>query len=97
MDSPIWVCVDANNQWHIDDEITTNPKQSGFPRAMRVAQGRTVTFLDEKGIVFTTIWRAFELFFTLIHEQEEEAIERTMERRILTPTESTMKKENPLG
>lgn len=79
-DTPIWVCAYANNQWRLDDDITANPKQSGFTRAVRVAEGRTVTILDKGGVVFTRIWCAFELFLTLVDvEDEEEVTGRAME------------------
>jgi len=70
-DTPIWVCAYANNQWKLSDAITNDPKKSSFYRAMKAAQGRTVTIIDSKGIVFTRIWCIFELHLTLTDTQEE--------------------------
>jgi len=65
-DTPVWVCAYANNQWELGDDITEDPKESGFAKAMEVANGRTITILDKKGKVFTRIWCIYELFLTLI-------------------------------
>merc|ERR1740124_1115921 len=71
-DTPVWVCAYANNQWRLDDDITKDPKDSGFTKALRVAHGRTITILDKGAVVFTRIWCVFELFLTLIDVQREE-------------------------
>jgi len=54
-DTPIWICAYANNQWELEQDITDDPKKSGFTRALQVANGRTITILDKKGIVFSRI------------------------------------------
>jgi len=63
-DTPVWVCAYANNQWALGEDIPEDPNQSGFTKAMEVAQGRTITILDKDGIVFSRIWCTFELFLT---------------------------------
>ena len=65
IDTPIWVCTYANNQHSLEDDITVNPKESGFAKAMEVSKGRTITILDKDGVVFSRIWCVFELHMTL--------------------------------
>jgi len=74
-DTPIWVCAYANNQWLLSGDITKDPKDSGFTKAMEVAEGRTITILDKEGIVFTRIWCIFELYLTLVPSQGKKAEE----------------------
>lgn len=68
-DTPIWVCAYGNNQWDLSD-ITMDPRESGFTRAMTIAKGRTITILDSDGTVFTRIWCVYELYLTLIDSQK---------------------------
>jgi len=68
-DTPIWICAYGNNQWDLSD-ITVDPRESGFTKAMNEADGRTITILDTEGIVFTRIWCIYELFLTLTDSQE---------------------------
>lgn len=63
-DTPIWVCAYANDQWDLSD-ITENPAESGFKLAMDIAEGRTVTILDNQATVFKRIWCIYELHLTL--------------------------------
>jgi len=67
-DTPIWVCAYANNQHKLADDIAENPGKSGFTRAMRVAEGRTISILDKGAVVFTRIWCGYELFLTLTED-----------------------------
>jgi len=69
-DTPIWVCAYANNQWDLKG-ITVDPRDSGFTKAMKEAEGRTLTILDTEGIVFTRIWCVYELYLTLIDSKEK--------------------------
>jgi len=64
-DTPVWVCAYANNQWKLGKDIPDDPKESGFFKAMKVANRRTITILDEGGTVFTRIWCIFELYLTI--------------------------------
>jgi len=68
-DTPVWICAYANNQWLLSGDITKDPKESGFTKAMEVAEGRTITILDKEGIVFSRIWCIFELYLTLTNSQ----------------------------
>lgn len=72
LDTPIWICAHSNNQHELSADITEDPKESGFTRAMNVAEGRTITILDEGGIVFSRIWCAYELYLTLVNERANE-------------------------
>ena len=65
-DTPVWICAYANNQHKLADDITADPKDSGFAKAMEVSKGRTMTILDKEGIVFTRVWCVFELYMTLV-------------------------------
>merc|ERR1740124_1539407 len=69
-DTPIWVCAYGNNQWDLKG-ITIDPRDSGFTKAMKEAEGRTLTILDTKGNVFTRIWCVYELYLTLIDSKEK--------------------------
>jgi len=68
-DTPVWVCAYGNNQWDLAD-ITEDPKDSGFTKAMRIAQGRTITVLDKEGVVFSRVWCIYELHLTLRDSKE---------------------------
>jgi len=70
-DTPIWICAFANNQHDLENAITADPSESGFAKAMDVANYRTLSILDEKGEVFTRIWCILELDLTLIKVQEK--------------------------
>ena len=62
--TPIWVCAYANNQWGLTENITEDPKKSIFTKAIRVASHRMVSILDEGGETFRRIWCGFELNLT---------------------------------
>jgi len=70
-DTPIWICAFANNQHDLKSAITTDPSESGFARAMEVANYRTLSILDKDGEVFKRVWCILELYLTLIKVQEK--------------------------
>jgi len=74
-DTPIWVCAYANNQHSLKEDITVDPRDSGFAKAMEVSKGRTITILDKDGVVFTRVWCVFELYMTLVAERAVEGDE----------------------
>jgi len=76
-DTPFWVFAYASNQWKLGNDITTNPKESGFTRAMMVASNRTITILDKEGVVFSRAWCLYELFLTLEESKKEHAEEES--------------------
>ena len=69
IDTPVWVCAYANNQHRLEDDITVDPRDSGFAKAMEVSKGRTITILDKEGVVFTRVWCVFELDMTLVSKR----------------------------
>jgi len=73
LDTPIWICAFANRQNDLvnDDAITVDPSKSGFAKAMRIAQYRTISILDEKSVVFSRIGCTFELYLTLVLAKDE--------------------------
>lgn len=64
MDTPIWICAFANNQWELGRAINEDPRESGFARAMTVAEGRTLAVLDKRGIIFNRIWCIYEMYLS---------------------------------
>jgi len=72
LDTPIWVCAYANNQWELSNAISDDPKDSGFAKAMTVAQNRAITIVDKGAIVFKRIWCCYELYLTLIEAEQNE-------------------------
>ena len=50
-----WVCAHANNQHELGLEISNDPRQTSFFRAMGLARG-TVSVLDRGAITFSRIW-----------------------------------------
>merc|ERR1740124_1012082 len=77
-DTPVWVCAYGNNQWDLSD-ITEDPQDSGFAKAMNIAKGRTVTVLDKGGVVFTRVWCIYELNLTLVNPQGGENNQESQE------------------
>jgi len=65
-DTPLWVCAYGNNQHNLSEDISDDPRESGFTRAMRAAEGRTLSILDKGGVVFERIWCGYELYLTLV-------------------------------
>jgi len=60
-DTAYWVCAYANNQHMLEKDVTTNPVESSFARAIELAEGRVLSVLDDAGLVFTRVWCCFEL------------------------------------
>ena len=69
--TPIWIWAFANNQHDLEDAITADPSESGFAKAMEVANYRTLSILDKDGEVFTRVWYILELGLTLTKVQEK--------------------------
>ena len=60
-DAAYWVCAYANNQHALEDDVTTDPAQSAFVKAIKLAEGRVLSVLDEGGVCYTRIWCILEL------------------------------------
>ena len=59
-----WVCAYANNQHKLDNDVTTDPKQSAFHKALMLCAG-TISVIDRSGVCFSRIWCDFEIFLSL--------------------------------
>merc|ERR1740124_958110 len=70
-DTPIWVCAFANNEYNLGEDIAEDPKDQGFVRALKLTKFRTISILDNDGVVFSRIWCNLELFLTLVDGNEE--------------------------
>jgi len=64
-DTPIWICIFANNQWNLDEAISIDPKDSSFTLALTgTCENRVISILDAGGNVFARVWCDFELHLT---------------------------------
>jgi hypothetical protein len=64
------VCGYANNQHLLTEEITEDPMDSSFYRAMSSATG-VLLVLDQHAQPFTRIWCSFELYKTISDEDKQ--------------------------
>jgi len=62
--TPYWVCAYANNQWVLGGDVSADPAQSSFRRAMDKVEG-TVTVLDAKATTYTRVWCVYEIYVSL--------------------------------
>ena len=56
----------ANNQHELAGEVTADPSQSSFVKAIELAEGKVVSILDSAGVTYTRIWCCFEIFKSLL-------------------------------
>ena len=54
-----WVCAYANNQFELGKDLSNDPRESSFFRAMQLAVG-VLLVLDPEATTFTRVWCAFE-------------------------------------
>ena len=52
----LWVCASANRQWSLAGDVTDDPRETSFHRAMRLARG-TLALVDDEAVYYTR-WRA---------------------------------------
>jgi len=70
-DISYWICSFSNNQWNLQDELSTDCEESSFYLALRDDQARgTVMVLDEKALPLTRSWCLFELLQTFLLRDE---------------------------
>lgn len=69
-DSAYWVCAYANNQWDLGGDVSVDPAESSFRKAMNEAQG-TVTVLDAGRVTYTRVWCIYEIFISLLCPERE--------------------------
>lgn len=61
-----WICAYANSQHDLSEAITTDPSQTSFAKAMKLAEG-VLLILDSNATPFTRIWCDYELYLTSKH------------------------------
>ena len=71
-----WICAYAINQHDISGDVTNDPSQSAFNKAMRLSKG-TISILDKGGVVFSRIWCIYELHKTLTAKDEQREFNAT--------------------
>ena len=50
----------SSNQWTLGDDVTVDPSQSSFRKAMGLANG-TVSVMDKNAVCFSRVWCVFEI------------------------------------
>ena len=60
-----WVCAYANNQHKLGDDVTEDPADSSFVKAIALAEGRVLSVLDADCVTYSRIWCCLELFIGL--------------------------------
>lgn len=60
-----WVCAYANNQHHVASDVTADPAESSFVKAIELAGGRVLTVLDEAGETYARVWCILEISYGL--------------------------------
>lgn len=66
-----WVCAHANRQWELNEELTKDPSQSSFYKAMVESQG-ILLLLDKDGTPFKRIWCAYEAYVGLVRSERDQ-------------------------
>jgi len=65
-DTPLWICAFANNQNNLNHEITDDPADTGFSKALKIACYRTISIVDEDIKMYSRLWCVYELYKTLM-------------------------------
>ena len=60
-DAAYWVCAYANNQHDVQCDIGGDPAATSFMRAIKLAEGRVLTVLDENGVTYERVWCCLEI------------------------------------
>jgi len=77
-----WVCAYANRQHSLSQEVSADPRDSSFFRALKLSEG-VLLILDEAtpssgpATPFTRIWCAFEEFVALTAREGDSAVDAT--------------------
>jgi len=70
IDTPYWVCAYANNQHHLEQEIShADPSDSSFMRAISLTEGRVLSILDAEGTCHRRIWCCLETHQALLGQK----------------------------
>ena len=59
-DGLVWVCAYANRQWSLCGDVSDDPSQTSFHRAIRMSKG-TIAIVDREAKYFTRIWCDYEI------------------------------------
>lgn len=59
-----WVCAYANRQHSLEAELSSDPKESSFFKALQLVEGMLI-ILDTNATPFTRLWCAFEAYTAL--------------------------------
>ena len=59
-DTPVWICVFADNQHDLKSEITSDPADFAL-KTMEIAKFRVISILDVNNRVYSRLWCMFEL------------------------------------
>lgn len=65
-----WVCAHANRQWDLNEELSKDPSDSSFYKAMIQSTG-ILLVLDTDGTPFTRIWCAYEIYIGLVASEQD--------------------------
>ena len=60
-DTAYWVCAYANNQHDVGGDVTADPSESSFVKAVSLACCRVLSIVDEKGVTYDRIWCCLEV------------------------------------
>ncbi len=64
-DTPIWICIFANNQWNLDEAISIDTKDSTFTLGlMGTCENRVISILDAGGKIYFVmyVWSKFQSY-----------------------------------
>lgn len=64
-DAPYWICAYANNQHDVGGDVTADPSESSFVKAIELAEGRVLSIVDDAGVTYTRIWCCLEIHLGL--------------------------------
>jgi len=64
-----WICAYSNNQHALDSDVTRDPADSSFYRAMQNTRG-VVMVLDSDATCFKRIWCAYEMSIVISSDRE---------------------------
>lgn len=68
-----WVCAYANNQHELGRDLTRDPRETSFYRAMQLSRG-VVLVLDEAATPFVRVWCCFEESVALSESERAERL-----------------------
>jgi len=71
LDSPVWVCAYANNQWQLNEDIAKHPKKSGFLKGCASGGGQNINGTRQRrNSFYTCLLYVYALLLTLIDSRQ---------------------------